>query len=124
VDESLEIARAARRDALGNVMAGIAFADIPARLRASGYSEAIVARVMPVVASEVEQAYRNNTRRSLTFGLGIIGACILISIYSFVVFGFTGAYIFWGIVALGGALVVRGLIFYRRLRLFQSRKGV
>ena len=117
--DDLENARAARSTGLDLAIAGIPFSEIEARLRSAGYAEATIGRVMPNVAAEMETAYRNNARRSLIFGLSIIGAGLLVSLFSLAAYGFSGVLVVtWGVLAFGAALTWRGLSYQRRLRAF------
>src|SRR4051812_4555787 len=109
-EDDLENARAARLSGLDLAIAGIALPDVEARLRSAGYAEATIARAMPRVAADMETAYRNNARRPLLFGLAIIGAGLLVSLFSLAAYGFSGVFLVtWGVLAFGAALTVRGL---------------
>jgi hypothetical protein len=80
--DDLENARAARSSGLDLAIAGMPIPEVEARLRSAGYAEATIGRVIPNIAKEMETAYRNNARRSLIFGLSIIGAGLLVSLFS------------------------------------------
>ena len=117
--DDLENARAARVSGLDLAIAGIALPDVEARLRSAGYAEATIVRVMPNIAAEMETAYRNNARRSLIFGLSIIGAGVLVSLFTLAAYGFSGVFLVtWGVLAFGAALTARGLKYQWRLRTF------
>jgi hypothetical protein len=121
--DDLETARAARRTGLDLALAGRALPEIEARLRAEGYGDDTLARAMPAIAEAMEEAYRNNARRSLTFGPAIIGAALLVSLFSWAVFGFSGVVLVgWGALAVGAALTVRGFIYQRRLDAFLATR--
>ena len=121
--DDLENARAARSNGLDLAIAGIPFPEVEARLRSAGYAEATIGRVMPNIAAEMETACRNNARRSLIFGLSIIGAGLLVSLFSLAAYGFRGIFVVtWGVLAFGTAVAWRGLKYQWRLRAFLASR--
>ncbi len=121
--DDLESARAARNSGLDLAIAGIPLPEIEARLRSVGYAEATITRVMPAIAAEMETAYRNNARRSLIFGLAIIGAGLLVSLFSLIIYKFGSVFLTGGVLALGAAVTLRGLKSQRRLRAFVASRS-